>query len=188
MADAKLVIGVAGRIGSGKTEIARLLESGFGFQYLRYSLVLADWQRTDPAAKTLLQQVGWAVMSSSRQRELNQRLIAQIDRQRDCVVDGLRHPIDFESLSASFEPCFGLVYVDTPEEIRFQRLKTRFSTYEGFIAADQHPVESKITSLKPVAAAVIAGSLSTESTVFELERIINGMRLRCFASNNPPSH
>ena len=96
--DAQLVIGVAGRIGSGKSEVAQCLRDRFGFQYLRYSLVLAEWYHADPAAKPQLQELGWNVMSGDGQRELNRRLIAQIDPKRDCAVDGLRHPIDYESL------------------------------------------------------------------------------------------
>src|ERR1035438_8121197 len=79
----QLVIGVAGRIGSGKSVVAHYLEREFGFQYFRYSLVLADWFETEPGAKARLQEVGWEVMSGSGQRELNQRLIARIDRDKE---------------------------------------------------------------------------------------------------------
>src|ERR1035437_3843774 len=119
--NAQLVIGVAGRSGSGKSEVAQCLRDRFGFQYLRYSLVLAEWYHADPAAKPQLQDLGWNVMSGDGQRELNRRLIAQIDPKRDCAVDGLRHPIDFESLQNAFSSRFSLVYVDTPSEVRFER-------------------------------------------------------------------
>jgi len=76
MGESRIVIGVAGRIGSGKSFAAHHLEQHFGFQYLRYSLVLADWFKADPAAKSRLQEVGWGVMSGDRQRELNRRLIS----------------------------------------------------------------------------------------------------------------
>src|SRR5206468_10479137 len=123
-------------IGSGKTAIAGHLRDKYGFQYLRYSLVLADWKKTDPDAKTELQEVGWDVMSGGSQRELNRRLIALIDRRRDCTIDGLRDPVDYESLSKAFLPHFFLIYVDTPSEIRFQRLRNRYQTYEAFLKAD----------------------------------------------------
>ena len=42
--NARLVIGVAGRIGSGKSEVAQCLRERLGFQYLRYSLILAEWR------------------------------------------------------------------------------------------------------------------------------------------------
>src|ERR1039458_6919925 len=135
MGESRIVIGVAGRIGSGKSFAAHYLEKHFGFQYLRYSLVLANWFKADPAAKSRLQEVGWGVMSSDRQGELNRRLIAGIDRRRNCVLDGLRHPIDYESLKNEFASQFILIYVDTPSEIRFERLRARFQGFDEFQAA-----------------------------------------------------
>ena len=60
--NARLVIGVAGRIGSGKSEVAQYLRDRFGFQYLRYSLVLAEWYHADAAARMCCNfQGGWLV-------------------------------------------------------------------------------------------------------------------------------
>lgn len=154
---AKLVIGVAGRMGSGKTDVARHLEREHGFQYLRYSLALADWFDADPNEKTRLQEVGWHVMSGERQRELNRRLIAKIDRNRDCVVDGLRHPIDYECLKHEFDSNFYLLFIDTPQNVRFERLRQRFEDPDQFLTADSHQVESHIGSLETMASAVISG-------------------------------
>jgi dephospho-CoA kinase len=173
----KLVIGVAGRIGSGKTEVARLLERECGFQYLRYGFVLAEWRNVDPNAKTRLQQIGWEVMSGGEgQRELNKRLIALINPLGDTVVDGLRHQIDFDSLKNAFASRFFLIYVDTPPEIRFARLQKRFATYEDFVIADSHPVESNIDLLISCANAVEPGILPHEELRFELARLLRLFR------------
>lgn len=176
MANQMLVIGVAGRIGSGKTTIARLLETDFGFQYLRYSLVLAEWFRTDPSCKSVLQQVGWDVMSGDRQRELNRRLIRQIDRKRDCVVDGLRHPLDLESLSSEFTSRFLFVFIETPAETRFARLSERYTTYTEFVKADSHAVESSIGTLASSADIVLNGSLPTNVLLTQIAELISARR------------
>lgn len=157
-----LVIGIAGRIGSGKSEVAHLLETQLGFQYVRYSMVLAEWRDTDPIRKSDLQSVGWEVMSGAGQLELNRRLIRTIDLSRDCAVDGLRHPIDFESLCNQFSAQFRMIYVETPTDIRFERLRARYATRDEFLAADSHPVESNIDLLRPRATAVVSGTLSRE--------------------------
>jgi dephospho-CoA kinase len=171
-----LVIGVAGGIGSGKSEVAQCLRDRFGFQYLRYSLVLAQWYHADPAAKAQLQELGWNVMSGDGQRELNRRLIDQINRKQDCAVDGLRHPIDYESLRTAFSSRFSLIYVDTPSEVRFQRLRGRYGSYQDFLAADSHPVESKIGLLKPLASAVLSGELPIEQLKVKIEEIVGELR------------
>ncbi len=59
----RLIIGITGRIGSGKTTVGKHLESRYGFQYLRYSAVLAEWRAKDPESKAHLQKVGWEVMA-----------------------------------------------------------------------------------------------------------------------------
>jgi dephospho-CoA kinase len=170
------VIGVAGRIGSGKTEVARFLERECGFQYLRYSFVLAEWFKTDPAAKARLQEVGWDVMSGDGQRELNRRLIAQIDANRDCAVDGLRHPVDYESLKNAFASRFFLIYLDTPAEIRYERLRSRYCTWDAFMAADSHLVESNIDRLVSLAAVVLSGSTPAEELRVEVDGVLKEFR------------
>lgn len=157
----RVIVGVSGRIGSGKSEAARYLEREYGLQYFRYSLVLAQWRKVDPAEKKRLQTLGWDVMGGNRQRELNERLIGAIDAARDVVVDGLRHPIDAECLSSVGRPFF-LLYIDTPAENRFQRLRVRFKSWEEFTRADTHPVESNIKELRARANAEISGAVGFE--------------------------
>ncbi len=119
----RLVIGITGRIGSGKTTVGRYLESTYGFQYLRYSEVLADWLGTDPEGKAQLQKVGWDVMVGGTQAELNRRLVEQILPDAHVAVDGLRHTLDYEKLTACFSTSFTLLYLHTDRKERFERLR-----------------------------------------------------------------
>src|SRR5258708_39656909 len=109
----RLVIGFAGRIGTGKTSAAKYLNTKHGFQYLRYSQVLAEWKAANPESKAQLQSVGWEVMAGGMQTELNRRLIAQVTLEGDAAIDGLRHIIDQESLSHAFSPSFRLLYIES---------------------------------------------------------------------------
>ncbi|HEV8523013.1 MAG TPA: dephospho-CoA kinase, partial [Terriglobales bacterium] len=129
-----LVIGITGRIGSGKTSAARYFEQVHGFQYVRYSHVLAEWLAPDPDSKARLQQIGWEVMSGGMQGELNRRLITRLSPGRDCVVDGLRHPVDFESLQEAYQSQFCLLYVDCSAQKRWERLAVKHSTFDRFQA------------------------------------------------------
>jgi dephospho-CoA kinase len=105
----RLVIGITGRIGAGKTSVGKYLSSAHGFHYTRYSQVLSDWRATDPESKPHLQVVGWEVMAGGMQAELNARLISQLPAERDCAVDGLRHFLDYESLKSAFSSHFHLL-------------------------------------------------------------------------------
>src|SRR5260370_18334961 len=87
----RVVIGIAGRIGAGKTSAAKHLSTKHGFQYLRYSQVLAEWMAANPESKAQLQKVGWEVMAGGMQTELHRRLIAQVTPEADAAVDRHRH-------------------------------------------------------------------------------------------------
>ncbi len=153
----RLVIGITGRIGSGKTTVGKYLESTYGFQYLRYSEVLADWLAKDPEGKAQLQKVGWDVMAGGAQAELNRRLVEQIMPDSDVAVDGLRHALDYETLTACFSTSFTLLYLHTDAKERFERLRRlkKYTDLDSFEAADNHPVEQHIESLRTSATMLI---------------------------------
>jgi dephospho-CoA kinase len=163
--DGRLVVGIAGRIGAGKTSAAKYISSTFGFQYLRYSEVLATWFAPDLKDKSELQRIGWEVMDKGLQSELNHRLIDQILPNHDAVVDGLRHPLDYKSLKFAFQSSFHLVFLDAPAETRWAHVKSagpRRPSYESFLAADSHSVEQQIDLLKLDASLIVknVGSIS----------------------------
>lgn len=176
--DSRIVVGVAGRIGSGKTAIAQRFERDSGFQYLRYSQVLAEWHHVDPSDKSQLQRIGEEVMVSGRQLELNRRVIDRLDPTRDAVIDGLRHPIDFECLFTEFGARFSLIFVDTPPKARFERRRDRFSTLEQYREADSRPVEAHIDSLRSHASVVLSGTMSDENLMASLNDLILELRER----------
>jgi dephospho-CoA kinase len=164
------VIGIAGRIGAGKTTAAKYLASAYGFRYLRYSQVLAD-EFVGPETKGALQKLGWSVMSGGLQGKLNAELIRRIRRDEDYAVDGLRHPTDFESLQRKFGHRFLLIYVDAPADLRYRRVKRHrhLKDVREFDKADKHPVESQTPRLRRKAHAVIRNN----STVAQLHRRID---------------
>ena len=168
-------VGFAGRIGAGKTSAANYLSSKYGFQYARYSQVLRDWLASEAPEREGLQEFGWEVMVGGRQVELNARLIAGLSRSQSAAIDGLRHHVDFHSLSYAFGASFRLVFLEAAPEARFERKRSRFSTYGEFLAADSHPVEAQIDNLKPLAAATIP----TEGSLESLFRRLDGWVARC---------
>jgi dephospho-CoA kinase len=174
--DEQLVVGITGRIGSGKTSVGGYLSSAYGFQYIRYSQVLSEWYAKDPEIKSHLQEVGWEVMARGMQSELNRRLLVQIRPDVDVAVDGLRHPIDYESLKHSFPESFHLVYIESPSKLRWDRLKDRYADFASFQAADSHPVEQQIETLRTRAARVLKNESSLEVLYSELDKVVQEFR------------
>jgi len=174
----RLVVGITGRIGSGKTSVGRYLTSTHGFQYVRYSQVLSEWYAKDPEIKNHLQEVGWEVMAGGMQSELNRRLVSQIWPDANVAVDGLRHPVDYESLKDSFAESFRLVYIESPLDLRWERLKgrSRYADFASFQAADSHPVERQIETLRTRANRVLKNESSLEALYSELDTAIPEFR------------
>jgi dephospho-CoA kinase len=174
----RLVVGITGRIGSGKTTVGRYLQSRYNFQYLRYSEILADWRAKDPESKAELQQVGWEVMAGGMQAELNRRLIARIKPEADVAFDGLRHPLDYDTLSNSFPGSFRLLFIDSAPRLRFERLNQRgkYTDFTSFAAADSHSVEQQIDSLRPSAALVIHNERSLQNLYATVDEAIHSFR------------
>jgi dephospho-CoA kinase len=162
-------VGFAGRIGAGKTCASKYLSSTYGFQYTRYSRILRDWLAPGIAGRERLQTFGWEIMAGGRQAELNARLIAGLDPLQSAVVDGLRHPIDFESLLEAFGSSFHMIFLEARREVRFERLRSRLSTFELFQAAESQPVEAHTDSLKAQASAIISNQESLEALYQQLD-------------------
>ncbi len=176
--DDRIVIGITGRMGAGKTSAGRYLSLRYGFQYLRYSLVLSEWLAKDSETKAHLQEVGWEVMAGGMQVELNRRLIAQIKPHADAAVDGLRHPVDYKSLTDSFASSFYLLYIESPREERWNRLKDRgrYTSLESFEHADLHPVEQQIESLRASATSVLHNEGSLKDLYQTLDQTIQRLK------------
>jgi hypothetical protein len=126
--------------------------------------VLSEWLAKDPESKLHLQEIGWEVMAGGMQSELNRRLIAQIMPDVDVAVDGLRHRIDNVSLRNCYLSSFYLLYIDSPLNTRWEHLEghSRYKTLASFEAADSHPVEQQIESLRDSAASVIGNNGSLQ--------------------------
>jgi cell division FtsZ-interacting protein ZapD len=123
----------------------------------------------DATDRGKLQEVGWEIMGRGLQLELNSRLIGGLDRTRGAAIDGLRHPIDFESLFAALHPFFHLIFLEAPLTKRFDRLRSKFATVEAFEEADAQPVEGYIDSLKSLSSVRIVNDESLESLFAQLD-------------------
>jgi len=162
-------VGFAGKMGSGKTSAATYLSSKYHFQYRRYSQVLQQWRGADVHSGDRLQAIGWDVMQGGLQVELNARLIGLLDHTRSAAIDGLRHQIDFASLSGIFGDGFELVFLEANEALRYSRLGRRFASLAAFHSADSHVVESHIDDLRSLATLTIANDGPLESLHLQLD-------------------
>lgn len=169
-------IGISGPIGAGKTTAAKYLASTHGLSYLRYSEILAEMLGTPDSEKQTLRKLGWEIMSKGLQSSLNERLLSKMSSEIDHVIDGLRHPLDFESLSS--RPPFYLLYIEASPNIRWQRLRSRDAskTWEEFLADEKHPVEGYLPSLREKAYKTLQNEGPLAELHANLDIVINEIR------------
>jgi len=117
-------------------------------------------------------------MASGMQAELNRRLVSQIVSERDVAIDGLRHSLDYDTLRDSYSSSFYLLFVDSSPQLRFERLnaKGKYADFASFEAADSHPVEQRIDSLRINAALVIENDGSLEHLYTIVDETISRFR------------
>ncbi len=110
--------------------------------------------------------------------ELNRRLIAALECSRSASIDGLRHPVDFESLSSAFNRPFHLIFIEARHETRLARLRWRFASTEAFQAAESALVESNIDTLKEFADTILVNEASLEDLYRELDVWLSSAMMR----------
>jgi len=135
-----MIIGLTGRISSGKGFIKDFLEK-IGFEYCTISDVIREEaaKRGIEITRKNLQDLGNEVRNKEGVGGWVRRLIEKMDLNKNYIVDGIRNPGEVEELRKLNN--FFLIAVDAPQEKRYERLRLRAKpsdpkTWEGFLEID----------------------------------------------------
>lgn len=169
----KLVIGIVGKIRSGKGRVEQILMEEFrqrGFSVIshRFSDVLRETEKNWnlPAGRETQQKLVLAMRHYFGQDVLAKAVHSRVlESQSDIIIlDGLRW-IDADYPLLRSLPNNFLIYVDAPAEIRYQRSKIDSqkpdeinSSFEQFLERDQARNEEEIHLFKGKADVVIENS------------------------------
>lgn len=123
----RIVIGLTGEIGTGKTTLAEYLCFKHGFKSLRYSQVIRKLYSCDDNRASLQNLGSDIARSAEKQRQLSLEIIREIEDHPNVnyVVDGLRHKIDFDTLSEHFGKQFTLFAIQSSFTNKFHRYNKR---------------------------------------------------------------
>lgn len=170
----KLIIGIVGENGAGKTSVLKYLKQKLGettCQTLRFSDVLSEtlalWDI--PQTRANLQLLPQLMDSGYGPGSLSRAVAKRIEESSSDIllIDGVRWDSD-EKLIRSFKNSL-LVYVTAPPRLRFQRLKARREkagedvlTWEQFLVEDSAPNEVQIPHIGKRANFVITNTSSEE--------------------------
>lgn len=160
------VIGLSGSIASGKTTLGRQLKES-GFEYTRFSLVLADILRDrgiEPS-RDALQKIGIEINQNPGQRWLCKQVIQRTALNENLVIDGLRFPEDRAFLVERFGSSFLHIHLDIPEQVRLERYISRGGTRDEFFAAESRSTEANMKQLASFAHIVISDDRDLTSRI-----------------------
>lgn len=149
----RIVIGLCGESGAGKTTLAKYLNFKYGFGYFRYSQVIEE--KYGVQGKHALQEVGDRISQNpSEQAALTQYMINRMDGAKSYVIDGLRHLEDYNTFKNAFGESFVFVYIDCTYRNRRKRYVgdggVEISSGQ-FERLNDHPSESGIRPMLDLA-------------------------------------
>jgi dephospho-CoA kinase len=176
----KLVIGLTGNIGAGKTVVSDHLHKKYKADQVRFSQILMDVldRLYLPKDRKNLQTLGVVVRDSFGGDVIVNAFRKDLEKSRShvVVVDGIRYMNEVEMLR-SF-PSNVLLFMDAPPQMRYERVVARGekgeekNSFDDFLKAEQRGTEKGLPEIKKVADHVIVNDGSVVDLLKEIDNIV----------------
>ncbi len=145
------IIGLTGRIGSGKTTLSAYIQEKYNFQKLSFVdkiLIPELRKRKKTVNRKNLQQVGREFYLKYGDIEFTNLLLEGIDLAEKWIIDDIRYPLAVNYIRNRFLNNFWLIGIKTNTQIRFQRILARGEegriSCQDFLKMDSAPTEQQI--------------------------------------------
>jgi len=177
----KVILGLVGKIASGKDECKKYLENNHGASSHRFSTMLRDVLNRLylPVTRENLQDISLDLRKRFGADTLA-RVIAQdvsLDKNDIVIVEGIRRLADIKELQ-NF-PNFHLISIDADQKTRYDRVVKRNEnsgdaekTFAQFAAEEQHETEHEIPIVMSQARFQVDNNGSLEELHQQLQKII----------------
>jgi len=160
-----LVIGISGRVLSGKSTLAKLLASSLNAKLASfgdYVRSVAVKQGKNSEDRTILQEIG-EVLVKTDPKSFCQAVLDSVHWDKDCslVVDGFRHLEVLNEMKALVTPIqLKLIYIRVEDKTIMERMKTRIrGLMKDLHIVEKHSTELQVKSiLKNHADFIVDGS------------------------------
>jgi dephospho-CoA kinase len=182
----KLVIGLVGRIGSGKSAVSEHLRSKYGASQHRFSQILEDLldRLYLPHKREYLQRLG-----ASLRAELGMDTIVNAfrkDLEKDpsdiIVVDGIRYENEVEMLRGFKNNV--LIFIDAPARDRYERCVVRGEKEEAelsfaeFLEIEMRETERRIDVIGKKSDYIIENTGTLEELFQKVDEIIEKLKIK----------
>jgi len=158
-----MIIGLTGKNGSGKGEVAKYLKDR-GFQYYSLSDVLRE-EATKSGVEITRQnliELGNKLRSQFGPGALAEKVFSRLDPEKHYVVDSVRHPSEVEVFRRRAD--FMLACVNAPQRLRFERIRQRKrendpQTFEDFQKVESREAQSENSTDQQLDRAIASADL-----------------------------
>ena len=172
----RVIIGLSGETGAGKTTVTEYLHFKYGLQSFRYSKVIEEMYQVSD--KEELQKIGAQIAGDSRkQRDLSQYMIKKMKPGVSYVIDGLRHMEDYEEMKKCFGEDFLFIYLECSFRNRYKRYnKLNFGeiSLERFQQINDHVSEAGIIALSVKADSRINNNKGFTDLRNQVDKLVKG--------------
>ena len=170
---AGVVIGIIGKIRSGKSSLSRALSENLNFPHVSFGDQVRSItrQRGLEPSREVLQEIGEDLVQRSA-KEFCEAVLKQVPWQRgqSLIVDGIRHLKIVEILCDLVRPSvLRLVYVRTADDVRESRLADEIHSPQDLEKIDHHSTEEQVGTILPgLADLTVDGEKPIEDVISEV--------------------
>jgi len=180
-----MIIGVAGRNGSGKGEVIRFLTERSFYAYSLSDVireVLAE--RGVEESRERMIETGRELRAARGPGALAEITVAKLEGDVNYAIDSIRHPAEVEVLRSCGTP-FHLLWVEADEALRLERIVARgrpgdprtleeLRALEGRELASDDPAAQQLLAVRDQADYVISNEGSLEDLAAQLQPVLEG--------------
>ena len=167
------IIGIAGKIASGKTTLAARLSLLTAGRIASFGLYVRSQAKIRGILenRSNLQELGENLITEFGEiRFVEQALDLKNSHDKVLIIDGVRHKAVWEAIT-KVTSLSVLVYLDISENMRVERLKLRGDVDAINSGAMNHPMELNIAQLEPISDFVFQTTVS-ERDILEISNAL----------------
>jgi len=167
-----MLIGITGKIGSGKSRIAKHIETKYGFRRLSTSDLLKSILKSkniEPSRENL-QDIGDNVIRTIGGSGFMAIMLVNLPSE-NYQIDSIRHLDALHYMKKKYGPDFVNIFVDTTENTRYSRTEKQYENFEYFKKIDSANTEKEIELIKSQSDFII----NNENSFSEVEILVEKM-------------